>query len=194
METYFTKTLETYRSHPDFRINRYFGNSSLVFTYSGDQGKRVRKLVTEMPDDNREYRNAMQWFGYLGYDVSISQVGMITVVDMPWLGDNLSQLSMELRLNLDFEEDVSGFQGITEERASMLLGTTYFFLKEFYDATNLVYEDLHQQNILYNPNLNHFPVIDTESFRNASSPKRWTNFESTFEMISDYVFDNLVVY
>lgn len=188
METYFTKTLETYRSNPNFRIYRNFGNSSLVFTYSGDQGKRVRKLVTENDGDDREFQIAHQWYGFLNFDVSTFKIGRISVIDMPWLGTDLATLETSRTQTLDHQ----GYRGFGTSYAEELLGGTYTLLSDFYNLTGYVHTETITQNVLYHPELDFLPFIDAESFA-FGSQRAWNNFVRNFANLSEFVFNNLVV-
>lgn len=194
MESYFDTTLKLYRNNPDFRIYRKFPNSVLVFRYRCEDGSpRVKKQITEMPGDDREFQISTQWYGFLGLDVTVSSIGRITEVDMPWFGTDLSTLSDELELNLRLGDFSIGFTGVGEEQATSLLANTFSLLRDFYTSNQLVYDDLNPKNVLYHPDYNFFPVIDAESFCHGSE-RRWRNFCKNFDFLSEYVYQNLVIY
>lgn len=194
MENYFTNILNTHSATPDFRLYRNCAYSVLVFGYTNELGEpRVKKLVTEMPEDDREFRLAQEWYSFLGLDVSVSKQDSITEVDMPWLGFDLGRLRSELQLNSKLGIFNSGFQGIEESHAITLLDNSYYLLEKFYSVHNLVFDDLHPENVLYSPELDYFPFIDTGSFC-LGNPRRWNNFRKNFDLSIEYVTDNLVVY
>lgn len=130
-----------------------------------------------------------------GFEAETMCVGDYTVVDMPWLGHDLSEVTKHFRANQS--EDI-GFNGLTQDRASELISNTYSLLTDYeqrYDRVHAVFwfpSEAKPINILFHPDLDFFPFIDAQSF-SLRNPGDVSRFYEYFELFSNYVMNNLTI-
>lgn len=191
MESYIDRTVRNYQDFPDYQLYVRYGDTDLVIGYSNGGKRRVRKLIAEAPDDDREFRYAPLWYEFLGYDFSVSKYGSITEVDMPWLGSDLDTLYEGLQSNQSLMGAQTSFTGFSPTEADILLRNTFSLLKTFHDTHSLVHSDIYFRNVLYHPELPYFPIIDAEGFETGSI-RKWEAFRTSFTELTNIIYSHLV--
>ncbi len=191
MESHIDRTVRYYQGFPDYHLYVRYEHADLVIGYSSGGKRRVRKLIAEAPDDDREFRYAPLWYEFLGYDFWVSKHGSITEVDMPWLGSALDTLYEGLQSNQSLMDTQTSFTGFSPTEADMLLHNTFSLLTAFHDTYGLVHSDIYFSNVLYHPELSYFPIIDAEGFETGNT-RKWEAFRRRFTELTNFIYSHLV--
>lgn len=193
----------------DFGISdfiRYLGHNPLlltypvrfrdrcVFQYSRDSQLRVCKIRPESDHSYHEYDKGKAWFEYNGIvDFHYMANRGLFALDMPWLGETLSNLE-NIMLGYDDTYNGPSFYGFTPEYGEALISELVNRMHNFAQRYGLVHNDLFADapnNILYLPGTNYLTIIDPEAFTTCDK-ESWERFTHQMGRVRSYMFDYLV--